>query len=351
MIEIKHIKKAYGDTVILEDVNAVINDGDVIAIIGPSGCGKSTLLNCINVLQRATSGQIIFNGVDLMDPQCDLKLYRRKIGMVFQSFNLFGHLTILENAIEPQVTLLKRSRQEACDNAVKYLKMVGMADKMFNYPHQLSGGQKQRAAIARTLSMDPEVLLLDEPTSALDPKMVGEVEYVIKKLVNQGRTMIVVTHEMRLARQISNRIFYMDEKGLYEEGSTEEIFTNPKREKTRIFVNKIKKLELVIDSDLFDYVNAVKEIEQYGDRLELDAKLVRQAQLLFEESCMQGIIPLMGGDVSLKVVYEYSDVNRTLKMTIYHKGEGLIEKIEDPLSLNIIRNLAEIIELEEVSVD
>ena len=347
MIELKHICKKFGDHVILQDVNTVVHLGDVIAIIGPSGCGKSTLLNCINLLEPASSGEILFEGVNVMDKSCNPRHYRQKIGMVFQSYNLFGHMTVLENVMQPQVTLLHRSRQDACDVAMQQLSMVGMADRILRYPDELSGGQKQRVAIARTLAMDPELILFDEPTSALDPTMVGEVEYIIKKLAGEGRTMLIVTHEMRFAREVSNRVFYMDEKGIYEDGPTEQIFDHPLREKTRRFVNRIKTLELSIDSKYFDYIGAMREIELYSDKLGFSKQNAKKLQLLFEEACMELLLPQLGEKPSLRAVFEYEEKSSSLRLTLHHAGQPMLRSGADSSSQRIIDSMRDFITVEE----
>ncbi|MBP3737409.1 MAG: amino acid ABC transporter ATP-binding protein, partial [Lachnospiraceae bacterium] len=218
MIELVHLEKKYPNSTPLADVNAVIHDGDVISIIGPSGTGKSTLLRCINLLDKPTGGKIIFDGDEITAPGYPAEEARRRMGMVFQSFNLFGHLTVIENLMIAPMDILHKSKQEAYDTGVQLLKRVGLAGRELRYPDQLSGGQKQRVAIARTLAMDPEVILLDEPTSALDPAMVGEVQAVIRDLAQSGKTMLIVTHEMNFARAICNRVFFMDEGGIYEDG-------------------------------------------------------------------------------------------------------------------------------------
>ena len=219
MIELVHLQKKYERATPLEDVNATIRDGDIISVIGPSGTGKSTLLRCINMLERPTGGQILLDGVDITAPGFDLTKARRKMGMVFQSFNLFGHLTVIENLMMAPMDILGKSKQEAYETGLYFLRKVGLEGRELQYPDQLSGGQKQRVAIARTLCMDPEVILFDEPTSALDPNIVGEVQSVIRDLAASGRTMMVVTHEMNFARAISSRVFYMDQGGIYEEGT------------------------------------------------------------------------------------------------------------------------------------
>ena len=200
MIEIKHLRKEYDTVTPIEDLSVTVNDGDVISLIGPSGTGKSTLLRCINMLETPTSGHIWIDDTEITDPNCDLDMVRRRMGMVFQSFNLFGHMTVIENIMFSPITLLDKPKQEAYDEGMKLLRMVGLAQKAMNYPDELSGGQKQRIAIARTLAMDPEIILFDEPTSALDPTMVGEVQAVIRDLSTTGKTLMIVTHEMDFAR-------------------------------------------------------------------------------------------------------------------------------------------------------
>ena len=254
MIRIEHLKKEYPNVTPLRDVNVEIRDGDVISIVGPSGTGKSTLLRCINQLEKPTSGRIWIDGTEITDPKCDIKKIRQKMGMVFQGFNLFGHLTVIENIMVPPMDLLGKPKQEAYNEAMRLLRMVGLEGKALNYPDELSGGQKQRIAIARTLAMDPEIILLDEPTSALDPTMVGEVQAVIQDLAKTGKTLMIVTHEMAFARAICNRVFYMDEGGIYEDGTPEQVFDNPIREKTRRFIRHLKVLELNIESRDYDFL-------------------------------------------------------------------------------------------------
>lgn len=214
MITIRHLKKEYPGVTPLKDVNVEISRGDVISVIGPSGTGKSTLIRCLNLLEQPTSGEIIIDGEVITDKSCDVSRVRRKMGMVFQQFNLFPHMTVIENIMTAPVDLLGKSRQDAYDKGMELLRKVGLADKALVYPGGLSGGQKQRVAIARALAMEPEIILFDEPTSALDPTMVGEVQSVIRDLARQGNTMIIVTHEMKFAREVCNRVFYMDEGGI-----------------------------------------------------------------------------------------------------------------------------------------
>lgn len=323
MIEIKHLKKEYLDVTPLTDVNGVIHNGDIIAVIGPSGTGKSTLLRCINMLEKPTSGEIYVDGECITDPKCDIDNVRKKIGMVFQSFNLFEHLMVIENIMIPQMDLLGRTEEEAKKKALDLLQLVGLADKAYALPLELSGGQKQRVAIARTIAMDPEIILFDEPTSALDPNMVGEVKSVIRDLAKLGVTMMIVTHEMEFAKSICNRVFYMDEGGIYEDGTVEEIFENPKRERTKIFVYNLSSIEFDIDKT-FDFRKAVSSIERYGREHELDPKRISRLQSVFEELC---IISILGAKkVSHeKVVIGYKPKQDELKMTISYPKESKLE--------------------------
>ena len=239
ILKIEHLSKAFGAHVVLRDIDFTVNQGDVISIIGASGSGKSTLLRCINLLETPTSGSIAFQGKDIggMKPH----EYRSQVGMVFQSFNLFDNMTVLENCMVGQVKVLKKSKKDAKITAMHYLEKVGMAPYINARPRQLSGGQKQRVAIARALAMDPEVLLFDEPTSALDPEMVGEVLAVMQQLAKEGMTMLVVTHEMAFARDVSDRVVFMADGVICEQGSPAEIFGNPKQQLTRDFLARFRR--------------------------------------------------------------------------------------------------------------
>ena len=242
ILQIQHLQKTFGSHQVLEDVNFSVYQGDVTSIIGPSGSGKSTLLRCINLLETPSGGHILYHGENMTTKGVNAPAYRTKVGMVFQSFNLFQNMTVLENCIIGQVKVLKRSRAEAKQHAMHYLEQVGMAPYINAKPRQLSGGQKQRVAIARALTMDPEVLLFDEPTSALDPEMVGEVLTVMKNLAAQGMTMLVVTHEMAFARDVSNRVVYMNHGTIWEEGSPAQIFGDPQRTETKDFLSRFRNM-------------------------------------------------------------------------------------------------------------
>ena len=240
ILQINHLSKSFGNHEVLKDIDFTVNQGDVISIIGASGSGKSTLLRCINLLETPSSGQILYHGTDVLQRGTDPARYRSHVGMVFQSFNLFNNMTVLENCITGQVKVLKREKGEAREHAMFYLEKVGMAPFINARPRQISGGQKQRVAIARAMAMDPEVLLFDEPTSALDPEMVGEVLNVMQDLAESGMTMLVVTHEMAFARDVSREVVYMNGGIIFEQGSPEEIFRNPKRQETIDFLSRFR---------------------------------------------------------------------------------------------------------------
>ena len=242
ILEIKHLKKSYGQNEVLKDISLTVHKGEVISIIGSSGSGKSTFLRSINLLETPTDGQILYHGQNVLEKGYDLTQYREKLGMVFQSFNLFENLNVLENTIVAQTTVLKRERTEAEKIAKENLEKVGMGERYWQAkPKQLSGGQKQRVAIARALSMNPDAILFDEPTSALDPEMVGEVLKIMQDLAQEGLTMIVVTHEMEFARDVSHRVIFMDKGVIAEKGKPEDLFTNPKEERTKEFLQRYLK--------------------------------------------------------------------------------------------------------------
>lgn len=238
-ILVENLVKKYGDNTVLNNINVSIAEGEVVCVIGPSGSGKSTFLRCLNRLEEPTSGDIIVDGAYLMDKNTNINAVRQHIGMVFQHFNLFPHLSVLENIILAPMDLKNASRQEAEKNAIRLLETVGLADKKDMYPDNLSGGQKQRVAIARALAMNPDVMLFDEPTSALDPEMVGDVLNVMKDLAKQGMTMVIVTHEMGFAKEVANRVMFIDGGNFLEDGTPEQIFTNPKHERTKDFLDKV----------------------------------------------------------------------------------------------------------------
>ena len=241
VIDIQHLSKSFGTREVLKDIDFSVKKGEVVCIIGSSGSGKSTLLRCINLLEKPSGGQIIYHGENILDDKHDVNAYRTKLGMVFQQFNLFNNHNVLGNCVVGQVKVLKRSKEDAEKIAMKYLKVVGMDQFINAKPKQLSGGQKQRVAIARALSMEPDVMLFDEPTSALDPEMVEEVLKVMKELAESGLTMLIVTHEMGFAKEVSDRVVFMDKGVIAEEGAPEQIFNNPTQERTREFLKRTLK--------------------------------------------------------------------------------------------------------------
>ena len=239
MIKVNNLHKKFDELEVLKGIDEHIRPGEVVVVIGPSGSGKSTFLRCLNQLETATEGEIYVDDELITDPKCDVNKVRQKMGMVFQQFNLFPHLTILENITLAPVMLKKMTKDQAKEKAMELLKRVGLEEKAEAYPVQLSGGQKQRVAIARALAMNPEIMLFDEPTSALDPEMVGEVLDVMKDLAESGMTMVIVTHEMGFAREVASRVIFMDQGIIMENGTPEEVFTNPKNERTKLFLSKV----------------------------------------------------------------------------------------------------------------
>ena len=348
MIVLEHLRKEYPNAVPLKDVNVTINDGDIISIIGPSGTGKSTLIRCINLLDKPTSGRILVDGTDITAKGCDISAVRKKMGMVFQSVNLFGHQTVIENVMKGPIDLLGVSRQVAYDRAVELLRMVGMDGRAFNYPDMLSGGQRQRVAIARTLSMDPDVILFDEPTSALDPTMVGEVQSVIRELAKMGKTMLIVTHEMKFAREICNRVFYMDQGGIYEDGTPEQIFEHPQRERTRRFIHQLKTKEIRITPEDIDPLRSVSELSMYLLKNEIPARMRYAVESVFEELCIQILKPVLP-QPQIDFVLEYDAAKSTANVEVLYNGEAFDPReSENSIARSILQTNASIESCERV---
>ena len=333
LLKVEHLKKSYADAAPLKDLSCQVYDRDIISVIGPSGTGKSTLLNLINRLEEPDGGKIYFEGKDCLSKENDVNALRQRIGMVFQSFNLFDHITIIENLVLAQTDLLKRSREEAALRGMELLYMVGLADKALCFPKQLSGGQQQRVAIVRAVTMDPRMILLDEPTSALDPAMVGEVLAVIKNLAKQGMTMMIVTHEMNFAKDVSNRVFFLDEGVILEEGSPEEIFDAPKNDKTRRFIRNTRSTEISLTEEEASFNEGINSITQFAVRHMISRRLMMKMQLLLEELCFKTVIPMVKGRPVMKVCFEVSNNNKEneendiVKMTVSYAGED-----KDPLT-------------------
>lgn len=355
MISIQHLRKEFPDATPLADVNAEINKGDVISVIGPSGTGKSTLLRCINLLEKPTSGKIFKDGEEITAKGCKVHLVRRQMGMVFQSFNLFNNMTVIENIMEGPVRLLKKSRQEAYDQGLELLRRVGLEGKELHYPDELSGGQKQRVAIARTLAMEPEIILFDEPTSALDPTMVGEVQEVISRLAKSGTTMMIVTHEMKFAREICNRVFYMDQGGIYEEGTPEQIFGNPQRERTKAFIQRLKVFSFKFEASDFDHADFNKKLKTFieNNSISPEKEFNLGRMLAFLTGPFAASVSDPGSHCNL--ITEYNGDSGEIKMLFYYKAaqnesESKLPLMQDTFSKFGAKVLAEPIEDEDYTV-
>jgi len=345
MIRVEHLSKSFGQVAVLKDINAEIRKGEVVSIIGPSGAGKSTFLRCLNLLDHPTSGSIWINGVDVLGRKADVPKLRQKMNMVFQSFNLFAHLSVLENLTLAPIRLRGMDARAAGDKARDLLRLVGLAEKADSFPDELSGGQKQRVAIARCLAMDPEVVLFDEPTSALDPTMVSEVLAVIRRLAKDGMTMAIVTHEMDFARDVSNRVFYMDEGTIYEEGTPQQIFEQPQKEKTRAFIHRIRSLNQHIASADFDLYRLNSEIEQFCEKHLLPHSVTLDLQLLVEELLQLHKPFLRPFLVDLSIAY--SEKSGRLELAVEAADTGKdplhVPEGEDDLAIVVVRGTAETI--------
>ena len=321
MIKIDHLSKSFGTLEVLKDVTVEIKAGEVISIIGPSGTGKSTFLRCINLLDRPDGGSISIDGVDILNPKTDVPKVRQKMNMVFQSFNLFSHLSVMDNLTLGPIKLLGMSKQDAERKSIDLLKVVGLAEKAESYPDELSGGQKQRVAIARCMAMDPKIILLDEPTSSLDPTMVSEVLSVIRRLAKDGMTMAIVTHEMDFARDVSNRVLYMDEGVIYEEGTPEQIFVHPQKEKTRTFINRIRSFTYHIGSPDYDLYALNAEIKTFCEKQILPVK-TRQNLILLVEEMLQYFNPILSTSL-LDIHLAYSEKKESMEVVFESTGAAM----------------------------
>jgi polar amino acid transport system ATP-binding protein len=350
VIRVEHLSKRFGAVEVLRDVNVEIRKGEVISVIGPSGTGKSTLLRCLNLLERPSGGRIEIDGTDILAKGADVPALRRKMGMVFQSFNLFHHLTALSNLTLGPTRLLGLSRAEARSRALGFLKMVGLGEKADAFPDELSGGQKQRVAIARCLAMEPEIILFDEPTSALDPTMVSEVLSVIRRLARDGMTMAIVTHEMDFARSVSHRVLYMDEGVVYEEGTAEEIFERPRRERTKAFIHRIRSLSRRVVSTDYDLYALQGEVEAFCEKQDLPARTRERVALLVEELLEIHVRQLGRTDVDLTLSHsERSDGVQVLVESGGEDGDPLESALlPDRLGAGIVRSLAAEVAFERV---
>lgn len=334
MIRVTGLEKKFDRLTVLRDITCEIHEGEAISIIGPSGTGKSTFLRCLNLLEKPTGGHIYIDGEDILAKGANIPKLRQKMGMVFQSFNLYAHLTVLENLTLGPMKLLDKTKSAAEEKALELLRTVGLSEKAASFPDELSGGQKQRAAIARCLAMDPKILLFDEPTSALDPTMVSEVLAVIRRLAKAGMTMVIVTHEMEFSKNVSNRVFYMDEGLIYEEGTPQRIFDNPQKEKTKAFINRIRGFSYAVETEDYDFYAMNGAVKTFCEKY-LPPKTVRNVLLLTEE-----LTELQTPPYTLAL--DYYEKKDTLTMTLESEGEladPFKEGAEiDEISATIIRN-------------
>ena len=338
LISISHMKKSYGAIDVLRDINLDVHRGEVISVIGPSGTGKSTFLRCLNLLEQPTSGSILIDGQDILSPDANVPMLRRKMGMVFQSFNLFNGMSVLDNVCLAPVQLLGKSREEAEQKARQLLEMGGLSERINAMPDQLSGGQKQRVAIARALAMEPEILLFDEPTSALDPAMVSEVLGVMTRLAQQGMTMIVVTHEMRFARQVSSRVLFFAEGVVYEDGTPDQLFDNPQRELTRQFIHQIRETTFVIETEHFDWYAMIAQMEQFCQRYNLSSQQINSVLHVVDES-----LAILGTAPGMRLTLAYTEQDDTLQFTVNSPQAidlAVLNRDKNKLATTILRNFS-----------
>jgi polar amino acid transport system ATP-binding protein len=341
MIEILNLSKQFGDEVVLKEITETVRSGEVVSVIGPSGSGKSTLLRCINLLEQPNQGTIRISGDDILAPHADIPRIRQKTGMVFQSFNLFHHMTVLENLTVGPIRILKHPRLEAEKRAHELLKMVGLSGKADSLPDELSGGQKQRVAIARCLSMNPEIILFDEPTSALDPTMISEVLAVIRRLANDGMTMMIVTHELDFARDVSDRVFYMDEGVIYESGPASEIMDAPSREKTCAFINRLRSFSYEIESPDYDVYAMNAEIDLFCEKHFFSRKMTQFTHLAVEETLTYYFAHDEHQSVTLTLSFAEKEGSLTLLFDDPNPSGNFLDEAEkkDELGLTVLRGI------------
>lgn len=338
MIRLEHLRKEYEQSCPLKDVSVTINKGDVICIVGPSGTGKSTLLRMINLLEKPTSGKIFFDGEEITAKNYKPEKARKKMAMVFQSFNLFNHLSVIENLVVPQVDLLHRSKDEAFEIAMEKLESVGLKRQYLKYPNCLSGGQKQRVAIARALVMQPEVILFDEPTSALDPYMVSEVQEIMKKLASQGQTMIIVTHDMNLAKDVANRVFYMDQGGIYEDDTPEVIFNHPKRTRTRAFVENLNVLKMSIHNK-FVYEQYDSQLEDYIKSLTISETNINKLKTIYDNLIVELLIN-KNKVKDIRLLISFDEKKQLFYVNCKYSGQVINVLKDDSISSNTIKTIS-----------
>ena len=341
MIRVEQLRKSFGALQVLKGISVDIRKGEVVSIIGPSGCGKSTFLRCLNLLEQPTGGSIRFDGEDILDRRVDVARIRQRMNMVFQSFNLFAHLTVAENLTLGPIRLKGMEPRAAREKAIELLRLVGLAEKADSHPDELSGGQKQRVAIARCLAMEPEVILFDEPTSALDPTMVREVLSVIRRLAKEGMTMVIVTHEMEFARDVASRVLYCDQREIHEEGTPDQIFDHPQRDRTRAFIHRIRSLTRRFDSPDFDLYALNAEVEAFCEKQILSRPVRGNLLLLIEESLHLCRPFLVAGRLEMALSHSEATDRTELVWTAPGPRRNPLdgEDLEDALGLNLVRNL------------
>ena len=352
MIHIEGLSKSFGDNLVFQNISVDIEKGDCVCVIGPSGCGKSTFLRCINLLERPTGGRVFIDGQEITAKGAPLDQIRRKMGMVYQSFNLFSHKTVLENVMMAPMQLQGLPKKDAFQLAMECLTQVGMAERADYMPSHLSGGQKQRTAIARCVAMKPELILFDEPTSALDPTMVDEVLAVIRRLVNRGMTCVIVTHEMNFAKAVSSQVIYMDERGIYEMGPPPQIFDAPKREKTRAFIHRLKTFQQTITDRHFDIYGLNGAVVEFCRRQFATEKQIYRVQLVLEELLVNILLPQMKGErLAVDVTVSYSMKDSVLSVHVAaDQPFSLEDRGENDLSLMMLRAVCTDIVLEDSGV-
>lgn len=341
LVEIKNLTKRFGEELVWENINETVEKGDVVVIVGNSGCGKTTLLRCINMLETPTSGQIFIDGDEITAPGADIDRIRRKMGMVYQNFNLFSHLTVLENVIKAPMLLDKVPKAQAIKEGMEYLRMVGMQERADFMPDRLSGGQKQRVAIARCLAMKPELILFDEPTSALDPTMADEVLAVIRNLAKGGLTCIIVTHEMDFAKNVASKIIFLADQGVYEEAPPVEFFEHPKREKAIAFVRKLKTYTYESKVSEIDVYTLLAQVNAYCGKYAFPPRAANRVQLVVEEllACLQSMEK--DGGMSLTVAYEDATGKKAVTLRDQVCDGNILESDKmDELSAMIIQGCA-----------
>lgn len=334
MIKFSHIMKKYSNITPLKDINGVVETGTTVSIIGPSGTGKSTLLRMVNSLEVPTSGKVFVDDIEVNEK--NIKEITKKVGMVFQNYNLFNHLTVIENLMITQIEILKRDKQFAYDKSIKLLKDFGLEKKENSYPRELSGGEKQRVAFARALAVDPEILLLDEPTSALDPNTVSTVERIIVDFAKLGKTVLMVTHSLKLAKEISDKIFFVDEGIIYEEGTPKEIIKNPKKLKTQLFINSRNTIKFEMDK-FFDYNDAIVKLFEFCRRHHIETSKANKVMLIFEEVKQILFEKYENPKIDMKINFKSDETIINVK----YEGEKFdIRNTTNDISLKIIEGIA-----------